>query len=203
MKLLTEVSQNSNQVYWCWSNTKWCSWKSYSSFPEMPQSCSHSWLTASREISENQIYHSSVTDGQMRSQGISTQMPRYTSHMRGVKSVPICSMVPTVRRQCLVHNMWLHFSLGGKNPAEKYIQWHGDMERTLCETSFLKEQTVSLLKVTNSILVYKNRGFHLEIWFFAAWWARSIPQCSCRCYSYFKKKKSLFFWTAMHGEDSN
>lgn len=119
MKLLTEVSQNSNQVYWCWSNTKWCSWKSYSSFPEMPQSCSHSWLTASREISENQIYHSSVTDGQMRSQGISTQMPRYTSHMREVKSVLICSMVPTVWRQCLVHNTWLHSSLGGKEPCRK------------------------------------------------------------------------------------
>lgn len=57
---------------------------------------------------------------------------------------------------------------GGKNPAEKYIQWHRDMERTLCETSFLKEQTVSLLKVTNPILIYRNRGFHLEIWFSAA-----------------------------------
>lgn len=88
--------------------------ESHPNFPERPQSCSHSQLTALKEISDKQIYHSSGTDGSYWSHGISTQMLRYISCIMGAVPAPISSMVPHAQlgESAQYHNAWLIFFLG-------------------------------------------------------------------------------------------
>jgi len=121
IKLLIEASQNTNQVDWCRNKKKNVA-ESHPSFPETPQSYSHPQLIALKEISENQIYHSSVTDGQLlKPQDQCTDAEVHFLHDGGWDcSSLFYGSTCTIGRKCLV-SQYLVISFLGQITLYKII----------------------------------------------------------------------------------